>query len=59
MLKPVLPLALAAAALMGCAHPQAPGPGYPPPGPPPPSAPNPGKVTPPPPPIEAIRPRIP
>ncbi len=52
-----LVLTLAALTLVACARPYPPYPG--PIGPPPPSAPNPHKVTPPPPPIDTIRPRIP
>lgn len=51
MLRTVLGAGLLALALSACATPR-------PIGPPAPVAPNPAKVTPPPPPIEAIRPRV-
>ncbi|WP_156396185.1 MULTISPECIES: hypothetical protein [unclassified Caulobacter] len=55
MLKPVLALAVVALALAACG-----GRPYPPyRGPSAPVAPNPNKVTPPPPPIDVIRPKIP
>ncbi|WP_419317716.1 hypothetical protein ACN2C7_14670 [Caulobacter sp. ErkDOM-E] len=52
MLKSGLILALTAAALCGCAQPQKPF------GPPAPHSPSPDRVTPPPPPIDVIRPRV-
>lgn len=58
MLRAALALSLLALALTACAQSYYP-PYYPPSGPPPPTGPHPANVTPPPPPIDVVRPRIP
>ncbi|NQE60559.1 hypothetical protein [Caulobacter sp. RHG1] len=56
MLK--IALVLGVLAVSACSKPYYP-PYYPPAGPPPPTGPHPANVTPPPPPIDVVRPRIP